>query len=250
MFKKVLVANRGEIAVRVIRACKEMGITAVAVYSDVDRNALHVRYADEAYLIGAAPARDSYLRAGVILDVAQRCHAEAVHPGYGFLAENADFAQAVSDAGLVFIGPTAAAMRAMGDKIAARRTAAATGVPIVPGMLKGVVDLGDAREAAATIGYPVLIKAAAGGGGKGMREVHDAEQLAGALRASASEARASFGDDRLYIEKLIEDARHIEFQLLADSAGNVVHLGERECSIQRRPWTMTCASAWATPPSR
>jgi acetyl-CoA carboxylase biotin carboxylase subunit len=234
MFKKVLIANRGEIAVRVIRACKEMGISAVAVYSDVDRNALHVRYADEAYLIGPAPAQESYLRGDVIIDVAKRCGAEAIHPGYGFLAENANFAQAVCDAGLVFIGPTAAAMRAMGDKMAARRTVGLTGAPVVPGTLEAVANLDEARSAAASLGYPLLIKAAAGGGGKGMREVHSPDDLASAFRASAGEALASFGDDRLYIEQLIPDARHIEFQLLADSAGNVVHLGERECSIQRR----------------
>jgi acetyl-CoA carboxylase biotin carboxylase subunit len=234
MFKKVLIANRGEIAVRVIRACKEMGITAVAVYSDVDRNSLHVRYADEAHLIGPAPASESYLRGDVILDVARRCGAEAIHPGYGFLAENADFAQAVSDAGLVFIGPTAAAMRAMGDKLAARRTVAAVGVPVVPGSMDVVVTLEQACAEADALGYPVLVKAAAGGGGKGMREVAGRDDLAGALRASASEAAAAFGDDRLYIEKVISDARHVEFQLLADGAGNVVHLGERECSIQRR----------------
>ncbi len=234
MFKKVLVANRGEIAVRVIRACKEMGIAVVAVYSDVDRNALHVRYADEAYCIGPAPARESYLRGDVIIEVAKRCGAEAIHPGYGFLAENPEFAQAVADAGLAFIGPPAAAMRTMGDKIAARRTVAAAGVPVVPGMDSEVVDLSQAQAAAQAIGYPVLVKAAAGGGGKGMREVHQPEELPAALRASTSEALSSFGDGRVYIEKLIEDARHIEFQLLADSAGNVVHLGERECSIQRR----------------
>jgi len=234
MFTKVLVANRGEIAVRVIRACKEMGISAVAVYSDVDRNALHVRYADEAYCIGPAPARQSYLRGDVIIDVAKRCGAEAIHPGYGFLAENPDFVQAVEDAGLVFIGPPAAAIRTMGDKIAARRLAVAAGIPVVPGGQEEVTDLAQAAAVAQAIGYPVLIKAAAGGGGKGMREVHGPDELPSAFRASASEALSAFGDGRVYVEKLIGDARHVEFQLLADTAGHVVHLGERECSIQRR----------------
>jgi acetyl-CoA carboxylase biotin carboxylase subunit len=234
MFKKVLVANRGEIAVRIVRACREMGIATVAVYSDVDRCALHVRYADEAYLIGPAPAPESYLRGDVIIDVAKRCRAEAIHPGYGFLAENASFADAVAAAGLVFIGPTADSIRSMGDKVAARRMAASVGAPVVPGTVAGVANLAEAREAADRLGYPILIKASAGGGGKGMREVHDPAELAHAFRASSAEAEAAFGDGQLYVEKLIEDARHIEFQLLADSAGNVVHLGERECSIQRR----------------
>jgi len=234
MFKKVLIANRGEIAVRIIRACKEMGITAVAVYSDVDRSALHVRYADEAYLIGPAPAPQSYLRGDVIIDIAKHCGAEAIHPGYGFLAENAEFAQAVVDAGLVFIGPGPAAMRAMGDKLAARNTVAATGIPVVPGTRDVVTTVAEAQAAAESLGYPVLIKAAAGGGGKGMREVYGSDELADALRIAASEATAAFGDGRLYIEKIIGDARHIEFQVLADGAGNVIHLGERECSIQRR----------------
>lgn len=234
MFRKVLVANRGEIAVRIIRACKEMGITAVAVYSDVDRSSLHVRYADEAYLIGPAPAAQSYLRGDVIIDVAKRCAAEAIHPGYGFLAENADFAQAVTDAGLVFIGPTPAAMRAMGDKLVARTTVASMGIPVVPGSNQAITSLAEAEATAASLGYPVLIKAAAGGGGKGMREVNSPNELAGALRAAASEAVAAFGDGRLYMEKVIADARHIEVQLLGDCAGNVIHLGERECSIQRR----------------
>jgi acetyl-CoA carboxylase, biotin carboxylase subunit len=234
MFRKVLVANRGEIAVRIIRACKEMGITAVAVYSDVDRNAPHVRYADEAYLIGPAPARESYLRGDVIIDVAKKCGAEAIHPGYGFLAENADFAQAVADSGVVFIGPKAAAIRALGDKLEGRRTVAAAGIPVVPGSLEAIPDSAAAAAAADSIGYPVFLKATAGGGGKGMREVRNADEMAAAFRSSTSEAMAAFGDGRVYIEKLIDDARHIEFQLLADGFGNVIHLGERECSIQRR----------------
>lgn len=234
MFKKVLIANRGEIAVRIIRACKEMGISTVAIFSDVDRSALHVRYADEAYLVGPAPARQSYLRGDVILDIARRCRADAIHPGYGFLAENPAFAQAVIDSGLVFIGPPAEAMRAMGDKIAARAVMVKAGVPVVPGLQREVANVLDAQREADALGYPVLLKAAAGGGGKGMREVHAPAELPDAFRASASEALSSFGDTRLYLEKLIEEARHIEFQLLADAAGNVVHLGERECSIQRR----------------
>lgn len=234
MFKKVLVANRGEIAVRVIRACKEMGISAVAVFSDVDRSALHVRYADEAYLIGPAPARESYLRGDAIIDVARRCHADAIHPGYGFLAEDAAFAQAVSTAGLAFIGPPAAAMRAMGDKLAGRSTASAAGIPVVPGSSSVVADPLQGQAEAEALGFPLLIKAAAGGGGKGMRAVHTPDEFASAFRSATSEAIAAFGDGRLYLEKFMEDARHVEFQLLADQAGNVVHLGERECSIQRR----------------
>jgi len=233
MFKKVLIANRGEIAVRIIRACREMGIGTVAVFSDVDRPALHVRLADEAYRIGPAPARESYLRGDLILEVARQTGAEAIHPGYGFLAENADFAQAVIDAGLVWIGPPPAAMRAMGDKITARATAIAAGIPVIPGANQ-ITSPEEALAIADRIGYPVLIKAAAGGGGKGMRVVVTPIGIEMALRTAASEARSSFGDDRLYLEKWMDYARHIEFQIVADQHGHVIHLGERECSIQRR----------------
>jgi len=233
MFKKVLVANRGEIAVRVIRACRELGIATVAVFSEVDRNALHVRYADEAYPIGPAPARESYLRIDKILDVAKCSGADAIHPGYGFLAERADFAEACAEAGVTFIGPSPSAISLMGDKVIARKTVQAAGVPIVPGTEEDLRDE-DAERAAAFIGFPLLIKAAAGGGGKGMRVVERMEDLRGALASARREAEASFGDGSVYLEKIIEGARHIEFQVLADAHGNVIHLGERECSIQRR----------------
>ncbi len=233
MFRKVLVANRGEIAVRIMRACEERGLHTVAVYSDADRQALHVRRANEAYYIGSAPAPESYLRIDRILDVARRSGAEAIHPGYGFLAENPEFAQACADAGVVFVGPPAAAIAAMGDKVAARRRMKAAGVPVVPGTEEGLSDQ-EAIAAAQELGYPVMVKAAAGGGGKGMRLVRQAEELPAAVRAARREARASFGDDRIYLEKVIENARHVEVQILADTHGNVIHLGERECSIQRR----------------
>ncbi|MDP3047258.1 MAG: acetyl-CoA carboxylase biotin carboxylase subunit [Chloroflexota bacterium] len=233
MFNKVLVANRGEIALRVIRACKELGIGTVAVYSTVDRASPHVRFADEAYCIGPASAADSYLRGDVIIDVAKRARAEAIHPGYGFLAENADFAEAVAQAGLVFIGPPPAAMRVMGNKNSARLAMAAEGIPVVPGS-NPLRDAEDAKAAAWEIGYPVVLKASAGGGGKGMREVRLPEEIPAAFRAAQHEAAAAFGDGTLYLERLIEQARHIEFQVLADSYGNTIHLGERECSLQRR----------------
>ncbi|MCU1302476.1 MAG: pyruvate carboxylase subunit [Candidatus Sulfotelmatobacter sp.] len=234
MFKKILIANRGEIAVRVLRACHEMGIAAVVVYSDVDRAALHVRKADEAYPIGPAAASESYLNIPKILDVAARSGAEAIHPGYGFLSENAKFAQACHDAGVKFIGPTAAAMEAMGSKTRARQAMEKAGVPFVPGTSRGVASFGEAEKAAAKIGYPVMLKAAAGGGGKGMRLVHAPEQLKSALDAARSEAERSFGDSEVYIEKAIVNPRHIEVQVLADEHGNTVYLGERECSLQRR----------------
>jgi acetyl-CoA carboxylase biotin carboxylase subunit len=233
MFSKVLIANRGEIAVRIIRACRELGVQTVAVYSDADRAALHVRYANEAYHIGASPARDSYLRIDRILDVAKRSGADAVHPGYGFLAERPDFARAVANAGMVWIGPPATAIGAMGDKVAARKTVEAAGVPVVPGT---ELDLGDDAlgVAADFVGFPLLIKATAGGGGKGMRLVENRVDFERALHSARREAEAAFGDGAVYLEKVIEDARHIEFQIIADEYGNVVHLGERECSIQRR----------------
>ncbi len=235
MFQKVLIANRGEIAVRIIRACRELGIRTVAVYSEADRSALHVRLADEAFPIGPAPARDSYLRADRILEAALRSGAGAIHPGYGFLAEREDFARAVEDAGLGFIGPRPSAIAAMGDKAVARATVAAAGVPVVPGT-EGEGDLSDEEiiRVAPSIGFPLLVKATAGGGGKGMREVRTPEELPGLLQAARREAEAAFGDGNVYLEKLVEGARHIEFQIMADSHGNVIHLGERECSLQRR----------------
>jgi acetyl-CoA carboxylase, biotin carboxylase subunit len=234
MFKKILIANRGEIAVRVIRACHEMGIAAVAVYSDVDRAALHVRKADEAYPIGAPAASESYLNIQKILDVAARSGADAIHPGYGFLSENAKFARACADAGVKFIGPTAAAMDAMGSKTRARQAMERAGVPLVPGTSRGLESFEQAEQVAGRIRYPVMLKAAAGGGGKGMRLVHAPEELKSALEGARSEAERSFGDSEVYIEKAILNPRHIEMQVLADEHGNTVYLGERECSLQRR----------------
>jgi len=234
MFKKILIANRGEIAVRVIRACREMGIAAVAVYSEADQAALHVLKADEAYFIGPAAATESYLNIGKILDVAKRSGAEAIHPGYGFLSENARFARACADGGVKFIGPTAAAMDAMGSKTRARQAMEKAGVPFVPGTSRGLDSAEQGREVAGRIGYPIMLKAAAGGGGKGMRLVHRQEELASALEAARSEAERAFGDGEVYIEKAIVNPRHIEMQVLADEHGKTVYLGERECSIQRR----------------
>ena len=233
MFKKVLVANRGEIAIRVLRACDERGIAAVAVFSEVDRSALHVRYADEAYCIGPAPSRDSYLRIDKIIDVARKAGVDAIHPGYGFLSENAEFAAACADAGIAFIGPGPDAIEKMGDKVTARQTVARRGVPLVPGSPPGLHDE-ELCAAATEIGYPVMIKASAGGGGKGMRVVQGPSDFVGALAAARREALSAFGNDEVYVEKLIPNARHIEIQILADSHGQIVHLGERECSIQRR----------------
>ena len=230
---KILIANRGEIAVRVIRACRELGIETVAVYSEADRTALHVRYADEAVLIGAPAPRESYLKIETILDVARRTGADAIHPGYGFLSEREEFAQACQDEGIVFIGPPASAIATMGDKQAARATVMKAGVPVVPGSEPGMRD-DDILAIATQIGFPVMVKAAAGGGGKGMRAVYKAEDLPNALAAARREAESAFGDGSVYVEKMIEGARHIEFQILADTHGNTIHLGERECSIQRR----------------
>src|SRR5712671_67462 len=234
MFKKILIGNRGEIAVRVLRACHEMGIAAVVVYSDVDRAALHVRKADEAYPIGAPAASESYLNISKILDVAKRSGAEAIHPGYGFLSENAKFAQACADAGVKFIGPTPHSMKLMGSKTSARQQMERSGVPFVPGTSRGLASSEEGEEVAERIGYPVMLKAAAGGGGKGMRLVHSSEELRSALESAQSEAQRSFGDSEVYIEKAIVNPRHIEMQVLADEHGNTVWLGERECSIQRR----------------
>jgi acetyl-CoA carboxylase biotin carboxylase subunit len=233
-FRKVLVANRGEIAIRILRACSELGMSTVAVYSEADRTALHVRFADEAYPIGPAPARESYLRIDKLIGVARLAGADAIHPGYGFLAENPDFAEACADAGIVFIGPSAKSIRLMGDKLGARLTARSLGLPVVPGSDREVADDAEAAKVAEEIGYPVLIKAVAGGGGKGMRVVAAPGELPAAYRAARGEARAAFGDDRVYVEKRLERVRHVEVQILADRHGNVIHLGERECSIQRR----------------
>jgi len=233
-FTKILIANRGEIAVRVIRTCREMGIATVSVYSDADRSAEHVLLADEARHIGASPARESYLRADRIIAAALESGAQAIHPGYGFLAENGDFAEAVEKAGLVFIGPPPSAIRAMGSKTEARRLMTAAGVPVVPGDQSGLADASAAKKSAGRIGYPVLIKAAMGGGGKGMRVVRKPGELAAAFEAAHREALAAFGNGTLYLEKLIANPRHVEVQILADRYGNVVHLYERECSIQRR----------------
>ncbi|MDX1546358.1 MAG: acetyl-CoA carboxylase biotin carboxylase subunit [Rhodothermales bacterium] len=232
--EKVLIANRGEIAVRVIRTCKERGVATVAVFSEADRAAPHVRLADEAYEIGPAPSSQSYLVAEKILDVARRSGADAVHPGYGFLSENADFAEACARAGIVFIGPPPEAIRAMGDKTAARAIMEEAGVPMAPGTTDAIDDAGEAARIADEIGYPVIIKAAAGGGGKGMRIVEDPKEFRRAMERAQSEAQSAFGDGRVFVEKYIVQPRHIEFQVLADAHGSVVHLFERECSIQRR----------------
>ena len=231
---KILIANRGEIAVRIIRGCRESGITAVAVYSEADVLALHVRFADEAYEIGPAPSRESYLNQEKIIDAAKKSGADAVHPGYGFLAENPEFAQRVQQAGIIFIGPPPEAMRLMGDKTAARQRMLEVGVPVVPGTDEALKDEQEAVAIAQEVGFPVLLKAAAGGGGKGMRVVEEKDGVVSAFRAAKSEAESAFGDGRIYVEKYLKGPRHIEFQILADSHGNVIHLGERECSIQRR----------------
>lgn len=234
MFKKLLIANRGEIAVRILRACRDMGITGVAVYSDADRAALHVRMAGEAYAIGPAPSRESYLRIDKVIDVARRAGCDAVHPGYGFLAENPELPRACAEAGIGFVGPCAEAMERLGSKTAARQLAYRAGVPMVPGVREPIPELGQARKIASDIGYPVLLKAVAGGGGKGMRLVAGADEMPSAWRDAASEALNAFGDGRVYMEKYLERARHIEIQIFADAHGNAIYLGERECSVQRR----------------
>jgi len=234
MFTKVLIANRGEIAVRVIKACREMGIRSVAVYSDVDRASLHVRMADEAVPIGPPPAAESYLHMEKIVQSARRTGAEAIHPGYGFLAENAAFARVCVEAGLVFIGPTAPALELVGDKVRARQTMEKAGIPIIPGMKSLPRSINEFEGAARKLGYPVIVKASAGGGGKGMRVVEEEKDLRPSLEAGMREAKSAFGDETVYLEKYIEEPRHVEVQVLSDMHGRTVHLYERECSIQRR----------------
>jgi acetyl-CoA carboxylase biotin carboxylase subunit len=234
LFKKVLIANRGEIALRVIRACHEMGVHTVAVYSEADVRAPHVREADEAVLIGPPPSSESYLRGDRIIEAAKLTGAEAIHPGYGFLSEREWFARAVRDAGIVWIGPPAEAIAAMGSKTAARTLAVANGVPVVPGTTEPLANAKEAEKVAKKFGYPILLKAAAGGGGKGMRVVSAPKELAGALEAARREAKSAFGDDAVYLEKFVDKPRHVEIQILADTHGTVLSLGERECSVQRR----------------
>jgi acetyl-CoA carboxylase, biotin carboxylase subunit len=234
MIKKVLVANRGEIAVRVMRSCREMGILTTAVFSDADRKSLHVRYADEAYHIGPAPSVQSYLNIEKIIEVAKKCGADAIHPGYGFLSENEKFAQRCEDEGIIFIGPSPYAISAMGDKITARKHMLKAGVPVVPGTEDKIASDEEAQTIIKEIGLPVMIKASAGGGGKGMRLVRKESEIVAGIRAARSEATSAFGDDAVYIEKYIDSPHHIEFQILADRHGHTIHLFERECSVQRR----------------
>ncbi len=234
MFKKILVANRGEIALRVIRGCRELGISPVAIYSDADRRSIHVRAADEARHIGPPPSSESYLRIDRVIEAARASGAEAIHPGYGFLSENAEFAEACERAGLVFIGPPARAIAALGSKLMARRIMEEADVPVVPGTLEPVRDPEEARRVAAEVGYPIMLKASSGGGGKGIRLVRDEAELAAALRDARSESASAFGDDAVYIEKFVVQPRHVEVQILGDTHGNYVHLFERDCSVQRR----------------
>ena len=234
MFHKILIANRGEIALRIIRACKEMGIKTVAVHSTADHEALHVKMADESICIGPAPSSESYLNMQAIISAAEVTDAEAIHPGYGFLSENAEFAEICANCGITFIGPTPENMRRMGDKIRARQTVTEAGVPILPGTKEGVFSVEEAKRIADEIGYPVIIKATAGGGGRGMKVVHSPASLGNAFAAARSEAQAGFGNPDVYIEKFCEKPRHVEIQIMADKHGNVIHLGERDCSIQRR----------------
>lgn len=234
MIKKVLVANRGEIAIRIMRSCREMGIRTVGVFSEADRSSMHVRYADEAYFIGPSPSADSYLKMEKIIEVAKNSGADAIHPGYGFLSENATFSGRCKEEGIIFIGPDEYAINTMGDKITARKTMIAAGVPVVPGTTEPIKDLKKAVQVIQEIGLPVMIKASAGGGGKGMRLVKEESQILDAVSSARSEAKAAFGDDAVYIEKYINSPHHIEFQILGDKHGHVVHLFERECSVQRR----------------
>jgi acetyl-CoA carboxylase, biotin carboxylase subunit len=234
MIKKVLVANRGEIAIRVMRSCREMGIKSVAVYSEVDRSSMHVRFADEAYYIGPSPSSESYLNIDNIIEAARKSGADAIHPGYGFLSENAEFSQRCDDEGIIFIGPSPQSISSMGDKITARKHILDAGVPVVPGTVEPITDEKAAIVKIAEIGLPVMIKASAGGGGKGMRLVKRNEDILSAIRGAKSEAKTAFGNDAVYIEKYIESPHHIEFQVLGDKHGNTIHLFERECSVQRR----------------
>jgi propionyl-CoA carboxylase alpha chain len=234
MFKKILIANRGEIALRIARTCRELGVQTVAVYSDLDRRAPIVHFADEAYALGGKTSSETYLDINKLIDIAKKSGAQAIHPGYGFLAENAAFTAAVKSAGMTFIGPPAKAIDIMGNKTAARQLMSNAGVPIVPGTETPLKDIKDAHDAADHVGFPLLIKAAAGGGGKGMRLVHKKKDLQAAAEAAQREAASAFGDPSIYIEKYVEEPRHIEFQILADNTGHCIHLGERECSIQRR----------------
>ena len=260
MFGRILIANRGEIAVRVMRACRDLRISPVAIYSEADAEAVHVRFADQAVCVGPAPSAQSYLNIEAIIDAARKTGAEAIHPGYGFLAENAEFAKAVATAGMTFIGPSPEAMEVMGSKTSARRAAVAAGVSVVPGTIEPLGSFAEAQETASSFGYPVMLKASAGGGGKGMRLVARPEDLHSAFDNARSEAASAFGDQSLYLEKAIERPRHIEIQVFADTHGNVVHLGERECSIQRRHQKVieecpspindeTYANEWAKPRS-
>src|SRR5438552_2056749 len=232
--RKILIANRGEIAVRVIRACREMGLSPVAVYSECDRTAMHVRLADEAYAVGPSPPRDSYLRIDRILDAAKKTGADAVHPGYGFLAENADFARACADAGITFIGPSPDSIDAMGSKTESRQRMQAAGVPVVPGLTEPVKSFDEIAAFAKKIGLPIMIKASAGGGGKGLRFVDREQDLRSAFDRVTSEAESFFGDSAVYAEKFVASPRHIEVQILGDQHGNIIHVGERECTLQRR----------------
>src|SRR5881392_4249362 len=234
MFSKVLIANRGEIALRVIRACRELGLETVAVYSDADRESLHVRFADDDVCIGPPPARDSYLNIPRLIAAAEITGADSIHPGYGFLAENAEFAEICAASKITFIGPTADQIRTMGDKAQARKTMTAVGVPIIPGTPGPVEDVDEALEFARNIGFPVIIKAAAGGGGKGMRVALDPDDFARSFQLARSEALSAFGNGDVYVEKYLTRPRHVEFQVLGDTFGNVIHLGERDCSVQRR----------------
>ena len=234
MIKKILVANRGEIAIRVMRTCREMGIDSVAVFSEADRNSMHVRFADEAYFIGPSPSAESYLVIDKIISVAKECKADAIHPGYGFLSENADFADRCEKEGIIFIGPSSYAINTMGDKITARKNMLKAGVPVVPGTSEPIRDIKEAVGLIKDIGLPVMVKASAGGGGKGMRLITDEKEIIAGISAAKSEAKAAFGNDAVYIEKYINSPHHIEFQVLADKHGNCIHLFERECSVQRR----------------
>ncbi len=234
MFRKVLIANRGEIAIRVMRACRELEVKTVAVYSEVDKNALFAKYADEAHFIGPAPASQSYLNMDAILDVAHKTGAEAIHPGYGFLSENEVFAGRCEKEGIIFIGPSSRAIESVGSKIEAKKTMRAAGIPVIPGSENGIEDLDSAVDVAEKIGYPIIVKASAGGGGIGMKVVRKTSELHETLESTRRVAKSSFGDATIFIEKYLEEPRHIEFQILADSYGNIIHVGDRECSIQRR----------------